>query len=133
MNAAAPVTAMTAGVFVILQMTLQFATSMSRMNHKQGLGDGGHKRLEIAIRRHGNLIENAPILLIVLWLMETAGLAHVWLMGFAVTAILGRVSHAIGVSLSPDRPHALRFAGAMSSILLGLAGGVWLIWEASNG
>lgn len=124
------VTALTAGALVILQMVLQLMTSMARGKHMQGLGDGGHKSLEIAIRRHGNLIENAPILLIVLWMMELAGLAHTWLVVFAAVAVLGRVSHAIGVSVSPDRPHALRFFGAMSTIILGLAGGTWLIWAA---
>ena len=122
------VTASTAGALILLQMVLQMMVSLRRGKHMQGFGDGGHKSLEIAIRRHGNLIENAAILLIVLWLMEIGGLSRSWLLAFAATAVMGRVLHAIGVTVSPDRPHPLRFLGAMSTVVLGLVGGAWLVW-----
>lgn len=124
------VTALSTGALVILQMGLQMLVSFGRGKHKQGLGDGGHKALEISIRRHGNLIENAAILLIVLWLLEIGGLARGWLVAFAVATVLGRVFHAIGVTVSPDAPHPLRFVGAMSTVLIGVAGGIWLIQAA---
>ena len=124
------VTALTAGTLAILQMTLQMMTSFARGRFNQGLGDGGNKPLEIAIRRHGNLIENAPILLIVLWLLELDGIARGWLVAFALLTVSGRVAHAIGVTVSPDRPHPVRFYGAMSSILVGAAGGIVLLYEA---
>lgn len=125
------VTALTAGSLIILQMFLQMMVSLGRGKHMQGLGDGGHKSLAVAIRRHGNLIENAAILVIILWLMEISGLGRGWLSAFAAAVVLGRVFHAIGITVSPDRAHPLRFIGAMSSVLLGLVGGGWLIWTAT--
>lgn len=124
------VTAFTAGALVILQMVLQMMVSLERGRRRQGLGDGGHKSLEIGIRRHGNLIENAPILLIVLSLMEIGGLGRGWLLAFGAIAVLGRMFHAVSVTVSPDRPHPLRLLGAMSAVLLGSSGGVWLICAA---
>lgn len=124
------VTALTAGMMVILQMVLQMMVSIRRGKHNQGIGDGGHKLLEISIRRHGNLTENAAMMLILLWLMEIGGLGRGWLLAFAVAAVLGRVFHAIGITVSPDAPHPLRFIGAMSTVLLGVVGGVWLIQAA---
>ena len=120
-----PVTALSAGALVILQMVLQMMVTFGRGKHDQGLGDGGHKALEVSIRRHGNLIENAAILLIVLWLMEIGRLGRGWLLAFAAMTVLGRIFHAIGVTVSPDVPHPLRFIGAMSTVLLGVVGGVW--------
>ncbi|MDE2596443.1 MAG: MAPEG family protein [Sphingomonadales bacterium] len=106
------------------------ATSFARGKFKQGLGDGGHRPLEIAIRRHGNFIENAPILLIVLWLLELAGTDGSWLVALGVLIVAERVTHAIGVTVSPDKPHPLRFFGAMSTVLIGATGGIALIGEA---
>lgn len=130
MNGFPQITALTTGAPACLQMVLQFMTSMARARHKQGLGDGGHRDLEIAIRRHGNLVENAAILLIVLLLAEIGGLSRQMLMVFAVLTVTARIFHAIGLTISPDRPHPIRFFGAMATIALGLAGGAWLIWRA---
>lgn len=123
------ITAITAGVIIILQMILFMYAATGRGTNKQGLGDGGKPDMLKRIRMHGNLIENAPIILIVMALLEGAGVARSVMAIAGAVFVLARVLHPLGLMKSANRSN-LRFAGAVITMALGFAGGIYLIFVA---
>ncbi len=121
------ITALTAGVIVILQMTLMIMTAMARGKHKQGLGDGGKPALIAHIRSHGNLAENAPIILIILGLLEIAGTSTTVISIAAVVFVIGRILHPVGLAMSHGTTTP-RVIGVLSTMLVGMFGGIFLIY-----
>jgi len=82
-------------------------------------------RLYKMVRAHGNATEYAPMLAILMLAIAARGPAPwmLWVFGIATAA---RYVHAAGMILSPSlqEPHPLRFAGALTTYLAGLA----LVW-----
>ncbi len=123
------ITAITAGVIIILQMILFMYAAIGRGKNRQGLGDGGKPDMLKRIRMHGNLIENAPIILIVMALLEGAGVARSVLIVAGAIFVLARILHPLGLMKSANRT-GFRFAGATLTMLLGFAGGIYLVITA---
>ncbi len=94
------ITAATAIVLAVLQMFLLLRAARGRGQFQTGLGDGGNEKLLQRIRAHGNLAENAPLFLILLGLAEMTGQLGAIAPIYAVIFILGRFSHALGLSIS---------------------------------
>jgi uncharacterized membrane protein YecN with MAPEG domain len=113
------VTAATAGVLILLQSALSFAVTLVRRRVKQSLGDGGNPELLAAVRRHGNLAENAALFIAGLGLLEMLGGARLFVESLAGLFILARISHAIGLSMKPPL-NPLRIAGVIVTIGVGV-------------
>jgi len=115
-----PITLTIAGAAAILNIWLSLRVSRLRRPLKVGIGDGGHEVLARRMRAHANFIENAPLMLILLGLVELATGGSMLLWGAAILFILARIAHAFGM----DRPGAnpLRVGGIVISwvVLLGL-------------
>jgi uncharacterized membrane protein YecN with MAPEG domain len=80
--------------FVILSIL----TLRLRRKFKITLGDGGNQQLLRAIRVHSNFAEYVPLALILIYMTESIG-APVLLVHFlCMSLLLGRFSHACGVS-----------------------------------
>ena len=66
-----PYTAATVGaVLLIMQLVFMISTETHRGKKMIGVGVGEDKDLERKMRRHGNLVENAAIFIVVLALTE---------------------------------------------------------------
>lgn len=77
---------------------LSFLTLGLRRKNKIALGDGGNPQLLRAIRVHSNFAEYVPMALILIYLTESIG-APIYLIHFlGVSLLIGRLSHAWGVS-----------------------------------
>lgn len=98
-----PVTAMVAAGCAILLLVLGIDTIRHRLRTKQAFGDGGDAKLISASRSHGNLAEHAPIVIIMIGLLEqgNADAAVLWWIG--VVFLAGRVAHVIGLH-TPSEP-----------------------------
>jgi uncharacterized membrane protein YecN with MAPEG domain len=84
------------------------------------LGEGDSAELLQAVRAHGNLIEHAPLALILLGLIEMQG-AEVWVLHLLGSLFfLFRILHAYGLSISREST-PYRVVGALGSWLLMLA------------
>src|SRR5580698_9223936 len=95
----APVVAsLTAGVLILVQMVLLWATVLVRRRVRQSLGEAGDPALTRAVRRHGNFAENAAIFVVSLALTEMLGAPRWFVAAVAALFVLGRVAHAIGLS-----------------------------------
>ena len=116
------ITAATAAILAVLQMILMLYVATGRGKYKTGLGDGGHPGLIRRIRIHGNLVENAPVFLILLALVETSGSWAAFVAPFALAFVVARLCHALGLTIGTG-PNVFRFIGVMGTLAttLGLA------------
>jgi uncharacterized membrane protein YecN with MAPEG domain len=115
------VSALTAGVLLLLQTLLMLTAAMGRQRARQALGDGGDAALQRAVRRHGNLAENAAIFLVGVALYEMMGGPRLWVEGFCAVFVFARVIHAIGLSLK-NTVNIFRVLG----VVLTVAVDIWL-------
>jgi uncharacterized membrane protein YecN with MAPEG domain len=111
-----------ASLHALLLLALSAPISRHRHRHKIGLGSGGDPVLERKIRAHANFIEFVPIALVLLALLELAGLQPGWLWMFGVVLLLARVMHALGLSRHAGYSFG-RFWGTVLTmlVLLGMA------------
>jgi uncharacterized membrane protein YecN with MAPEG domain len=112
-----------AGLTSLLVLALSYKVVKFRRENKIGIGDGGHQGLSIAIRAHGNLIENAPIVLILLALAELNGMPVYLIHCLGTAWIVARLLHAIGLNQGKGGHHFGRFWGVLTTwiVLLILA------------
>ena len=59
-----------AGLIGVLAVLLTLHVGRMRTRKKISLGDGGDPEMVAAIRAHGNLIEFAPLCLLIIWLLN---------------------------------------------------------------
>ncbi|REL26426.1 hypothetical protein DXX93_07430 [Thalassotalea euphylliae] len=92
------ITGLYTSLLAILFIALSFNVSRLRLKHKVSIGGDGVKPLEKAIRIQANFTEYVPLALIMLAVLELAGLAAMWLHILGLTILLGRVLHAMGLT-----------------------------------
>ncbi len=125
------ITALTLGATIILQMGLGMRTSMGRLKFSQKMGDGGKPEMVARIRSHGNLAENAPIVLMTIALLEATGANSVGILSLAGAFFIARLLHPIGIAMKKS-PNAPRFLGTMSTYMVGFISGGWLLVIAAK-
>lgn len=124
------ITGLYAALTALLVVGLGARVARLRMRHRVGLGDGGIVELQRAIRVHGNLVEYAPLALLLLLICElSAALPAAGLHACGLAIIAGRVLHALGVSRSSQRTPG-RFLGMGLTWLTLLALAVALLIKA---
>ena len=117
-----PITLTIAAAAVLLNLWLGVRIARLRMAHKILTGDGGSAPLIARMRAQANFIENAPLFLILLGLVELAHGSATWLWLVGILFILARILHAFGMDRTGANP--LRGIGFGFTILpmIGLAG-----------
>lgn len=85
-------------------------------------GDGGNELLMRRMRAHSNFIENTPIALALVALIELAGRGGAFLAPVAALFILGRVTHGFGMDSA--KPNWGRGLGALTAMLTQLGLGI---------
>ena len=98
-----PITSVTAALLALLLLFLAILTVRHRLNLKAAFGDAQDPKLIAASRSHGNLAEHAPMVLIMLGLLEYSGANATVLSVIAAAFVLGRIAHAIGLH-QPSEP-----------------------------
>lgn len=112
-----PVTAIYLSLSTALVLFLAYRVTVFRRDEKVGIGDDGSKELKRAIRIHGNAIENLPLSLLLMLLLELNGLAAWALHLFGVVLIVSRIMHAYGMSQHAGLSVG-RFYGTLANWLL---------------
>ena len=108
----APVTALWTALIALLLLVLMLRVVRLRWTRRIGLGDGGDKQLNKAVRAHGNAIETMPIALLLMLMFELGGGSATVLHACGATLLIGRIAHATGLT---------RTGGASPGRLLGSA------------
>ncbi|ABM26630.1 MULTISPECIES: MAPEG family protein [Shewanella] len=107
------VTGLYASLTGLLVVTLAYRVVKLRRSQRIGLGDGGNSALTLAGRVHANLIENAPIVLILMAVAELGGLPAFYLHCFGTLWVVARLLHAIGLTQGQGGYHLGRFWGVL--------------------
>lgn len=109
-----PVFFVCAGLIGLLAAILTANISRLRRNKKINMGDGGDREMLAAVRAHANLIEFAPLcLLLIYFASDFYGFRVV--AGLSVVLLVSRVLHAGGMlGLIPQG----RFLGALGTTLV---------------
>jgi uncharacterized protein len=98
-----PITAFVAAVCALMLLITAIDTVRQRLRLKVAFGDGGDTKLTSASRSHGNLAEHAPIVIILIGLLETVRANHLILMSIGALFLIGRVAHIFGL-YAPSQP-----------------------------
>ena len=114
-------TALYAGILGIMAVALALNTAFRRVETKTAIA-GDDDILIKRSRAFGNLVEHAPLMLILLMLMEYRG-SEFFVHIFGIAFILCRGAHAYGIiskdGLGPDNiPRAVGAIGSWSLIIL---------------
>ncbi|MES2337991.1 MAG: MAPEG family protein [Pseudomonadota bacterium] len=122
-----PASLATAAACGIINLWLAIRVGQMRRAHAVSVGDGGNMAVIARMRAHANFIEYAPIVLILLVLLELAWgtSAFLWATGFAF--VVARVCHGLG--MDTWKPGRAIGVGLTFPILLLLAGAC--AWAAS--
>ncbi|MCZ8132880.1 MAG: MAPEG family protein [Steroidobacteraceae bacterium] len=124
------ITGLYAALTTFLLIVLGWRIAKLRMRHRVGLGDGGVPELQQAIRAHGNLVEYAPLALLLLLAAELGGAAPAPVLhSLGAAFVAARVAHAFGLSRSPGRSPG-RFFGTLLTWLAMLTLAVLLLARA---
>jgi len=92
-----PISLVAAGAAALINLWLSFRIGAIRSIAKVSIGDGGDERLIRRMRAQANFIENAPIMLILIAVIEAARPMNLWLAAVAALFILSRVAHGLGM------------------------------------
>ncbi len=111
------ITAIYAALLGLLMVVLAVRVARYRQTRLIGIGDGGDRDLVKRIRAHANAVENVPMALLLLLILELTQTQAAWLHVFGLMLLIGRLLHALGLS---------RHAGSSSGRLIGIA----LTWLA---
>ena len=123
------ISATVAALIGLLAVLLAVRVIVFRVRFKVNAGDGGHAPLAQAIRAHANLVEHAPLALIVLAFAE-ASVAWRWLiLILGVALLVARLASAWGLSHSLEGSTG-RQAGAGLTILVTVVASLLILYRA---
>ena len=114
------ITLLYASLLTIMAVLLALKTGMTRGKTNTMLGHGESSELLQSIRAHGNLIENAPFVIILMGLLEMQSIADWKLHILGSLFFLFRILHAYGISISREST-PYRLAGTIGSWLIMLS------------
>lgn len=99
----AATTGLYAAVLVLLYTLLALRVVHLRLRLKVALGDGAHPVLQRAVRVHAHFAEYVPLALVLMLLLEAAGLPAAVLHGYGLLLLASRLAHAIGMCQLQER------------------------------
>jgi len=111
------ITLLYASLLTILAIFLAIKVGMNRVETNIMTGEGESSMLLQSVRAHGNLIEYAPLALVLLALLEMQNVSDFMLHLCGSLFFLARILHAYGVTISREST-PYRLVGAL---------GTWLI------
>lgn len=123
-----PLTGLYAGILTCMMLILNFRVVGIRVRGKIGIGTGGVPELERAIRAHGNFLENVPMTLLLIGLLELNGASSYLLHSFGAGLVLGRGLHAIGLSHTPGVSPG-RTLGMLTTYLVQIIAAAGLVYQ----
>jgi len=125
------ITALAATALTMLSIMLALKVISIRRREKISVGDGGNDELLRAIRAQSNLLEYAPLMLILLACAEINGVHWLVLLPLAALFVAGRVLHPAGIK-SASSPGSARVMGMqltlVSMLCLCIVNVIWVVW-----
>jgi uncharacterized membrane protein YecN with MAPEG domain len=110
---------------VLLALTLQVVRWRARA--QVGIGPGDCKELARWIRVHGNFTEYVPLTLLLLALLEIAGLGRQWIFVGGTLLLFGRILHAWGLGRHAGTSFG-RFTGMLLTVVVLAGAALAALW-----
>jgi hypothetical protein len=92
-----------------------------RREHRVAIGDGGDAELARRVRAHANFIEYVPLALILMLLIEIAGIGAWLVHGLGVSLVAGRLVHAWSMTASSIAARTVGMSLTLLVIAVGAA------------
>jgi len=127
-----PITAIAASLLGFLYFKLSWNVIGFRRKYKVSVGDGGEENLLRAIRIQANLVEYAPIALILLACLELNNAPWYLVALFAIVFVAGRILHPMGMkeATSPFKPRVRGMQLTLVSIVaMSVANILMVVWR----
>lgn len=124
-----PVSAVFAAVLGLLLIFLSLLVSRHRLKLKQGLGVSEDIDFQATVRAHANLVEYAPMGLIMLAVAELNGVPGALIYWTGMGFVVGRLLHAFGMINGRGGPHIARMAGILLTWLAIVVLSLLLMWN----
>ena len=122
-----PITAITAAICALMLLITAIDTVRQRIRSQTAFGDAGDQKLISASRSHGNLAEHAPIVIIMIGLLEPY-VNHWGLTAVAALFLFARAMHVVGLyapmSTKPPVPRQIGVIGTWTVLAVLI---VWLL------
>ena len=122
-------TALYAGLLALVGQYLGSVVGATRGRLKLPVGDGGKPELILANRRHMNFVENVPLLIALIALIELNGAPKLWIHVMGVALLTARIAHPFGLNME-SMAHPARIFGAAVTALVTVAAAGILLWQA---
>jgi uncharacterized membrane protein YecN with MAPEG domain len=121
-----------AALLTLLFVMLSLAVVRQRRSGRVAIGTAGDRELERRVRVHGNFAEYTPLALLLLAMAEIRGAPGLLLHGLCLCLLLGRASHAWGVS-HLDEDLRFRVAGMVATFATLVAAALTILVQALVG
>jgi uncharacterized membrane protein YecN with MAPEG domain len=118
-----PISLSTAAAAALVNIWLSVRIGAVRTSKKISIGDGGDENLIRRMRAQANFIENTPIVLVLIAVIELSRPASPWLACVAGVFVLGRVAHGLGMDGGALRLG--RMLGTLTTMLTQLGLAIW--------
>jgi uncharacterized protein len=93
------ITPIYAALFALFFVALSVRTLRLRRTLNIPVGDGGHPQMLRAMRVHANFAEYVPLTLLLVFMLEAEGGQRALIHALCLVLLVGRLSHAAGVSM----------------------------------
>jgi uncharacterized membrane protein YecN with MAPEG domain len=115
-------------LITLLAIFLAYKVGIARGRSKTLLGEGDSSSLLQAIRSHGNLVEYAPLAMIMLGLLEMSQVDDLKLHLLGSLFFVSRILHAYGLSISSEST-PYRVLGTIGTWVIMLAMSIYGIYS----
>ncbi|MCW8194870.1 MAPEG family protein [Proteobacteria bacterium 005FR1] len=114
---------------VVLNLILVGYITRLRLSEKVAFGHGESHKLNVAIRAHANLLENAAFVILLFLVAELQGVSRWLLAVLGLVFVIARLAHAQGLIRSSGQTHPGRYYGTLFSWLTMAALALILLWR----
>ena len=119
------ITSLYAGLLGLLAIGLGATAGIKRAQLGISIGDGGDQELLRRMRRHANFVENVPLALLLIALLEMRGVNATAIHALGGAFLLGRIAHMSGFGDNVN--NSFRGLGAGLSSLSIVVASVWAL------
>jgi hypothetical protein len=126
-----PVIALYAGLLALIGQFLGGVVGSTRGRLKIPIGDGGKPELTLANRRHMNFVENVPLLITLLAIVELNGAPKLWIHVMGSALVVARIVHPFGLNMDNMSSPARIFGAAVTALVMVAAAAI-LLWQAGS-
>ena len=124
-----PITGIYVALLALLGLALQLHVGRERLRAGISLYHGDDESLAVAMRRQANFVEQVPIALVLLAVLELNGAGALWLHSLGSALLVARVIHPLGLEMH-DFNRMPRLIGAVGTLLIVLLASGKALWLA---